>query len=74
MTNKKETEIPKEIQIMLDAQRWCYENDIEHYTRQLVRLFIVIRKNDKVYELELHQNEIENIAKKYKKYSNENKL
>jgi len=62
----KESEIPKEIQIMLDAQNWCRKNDIEHYTRQWVRLFIVIRQNKKVYELELAQNEIEKIATEYK--------
>ena len=69
MTNKKEMEIPKEIEVMLNAQRWCHKNDIEHYTKQLTRLFVVIRKNDKIYELELSKNEIEKIAAEYKKYS-----
>ena len=43
-----ETKIPKEIEVMLNAQRWCRENDIEHYTKEWVRLFIVIRKNKNV--------------------------
>jgi len=63
---EKENEIPKEIQTMLYAQRWCHENNIEHYTRQLVRLFIVIRKNNNIYELELSPKEIELRAKEYK--------
>jgi 23S rRNA A2030 N6-methylase RlmJ len=66
MTKKEEMEIPKEIDVMLNAQRWCRKNDIEHYTKQLIRLFVVIRKNDKIYELELSQNEIEKIAEEYK--------
>jgi hypothetical protein len=63
---KQESKIPKEIQTMLYAQRWCYENNIEHYTRELVRLFVVIRNNNKIYELELSQTEIELRAKEYK--------
>ena len=63
----KETKIPKEIEVMLNAQRWCRENDIEHYTKEWVRLFIVIRKNKKIYELELSQIQIELIAEEFKK-------
>jgi uncharacterized protein (DUF934 family) len=63
---KKENKIPKEIEIMLNAQRWCRENDIEHYTKHIIRLFIVIRQNDKIYELELSQTQIELIAEEYK--------
>ena len=71
MTKKEEMEIPKEIEVMLNAQRWCHKNDIEHYTKQLIRLFVVIRKNDKIYELELSQNEIEKIAEEYKTKKND---
>jgi|TARA_R110002033_G_scaffold117172_1_gene161334 uncharacterized protein (DUF934 family) len=60
-----ETKIPKEIEVMLNAQRWCRENDIEHYTKEWVRLFIVIRKNKNVYELELSQTQIELIAEEF---------
>ena len=60
-----ETKIPKEIEVMLNAQRWCRENDIEHYTKEQVRLFIVIRKNKNVYELELSQTQIELIAEEF---------
>jgi len=63
---KEESKIPKEIEIMLDAQRWCHENDIEHYTKEWIRLFIVIRQNNEIYELELSQTEIELRAKEYK--------
>jgi len=63
----KETKIPKEIEVMLNAQRWCRENDIEHYTKEWIRLFIVIRKNKKIYELELSQIQIELIAEEFKK-------
>jgi len=63
---KEESKIPKEIQTMLYAQRWCHENNIEHYTRELVRLFVVIRNNNKIYELELSPTEIELRAKEYK--------
>jgi sensor histidine kinase YesM len=63
---KEESKILKEIQTMLYAQRWCHENNIEHYTRELVRLFVVIRNNNKIYELELSQTEIELRAKEYK--------
>jgi hypothetical protein len=62
---KTETKIPKEIEVMLNAQRWCRENDIEHYTKEWVRLFIVIRKNKNVYELELSQTQIELIAEEF---------
>ena len=60
-----ETKIPKEIEVMLNAQRWCRENDTEHYTKEWVRLFIVIRKNKNVYELELSQTQIELIAEEF---------
>ena len=60
-----ETKIPKEIEVMLNAQRWCRENDIEHYTKEWIRLFIVIRKNKNVYELELSQTQIELIAEEF---------
>jgi len=63
---EEEIKIPKEIEIMLDAQRWCRENDIEHYTKEWVRLFIVIRQNNEIYELELSQTEIELRAEEYK--------
>ena len=63
---EEEIKIPKEIEIMLDAQRWCRENDIEHYTKEWVRLFIVIRQNNEIYELELTQTEIELRAEEYK--------
>jgi len=63
---KEESKIPKEIELMLDAQRWCRENDIEHYTKEWIRLFIVIRQNNEIYELELSQTEIELRAKEYK--------
>ena len=62
---EKESKIPKEIETMLYAQRWCHENNIEHYTKELVRLFIVIRKNKEIYELELSPTEIELRAKEY---------
>ena len=71
MTKKEEVQIPKEIEIMLNAQRWCHENDIEHYTRELIRLFIVIRRNDEIYELELSQSEIELRAEEYKNKKND---
>jgi RNA polymerase subunit RPABC4/transcription elongation factor Spt4 len=61
----KETEIPKEIGVMLNAQRWCRENDIEHYTKEWIRLFIVIRKNKNIFELELSQTQIEIIAEEF---------
>jgi hypothetical protein len=63
---EEESKIPKEIEVMLDAQRWCGENDIEHYTKEWIRLFIVIRQNNEIYELELSQTEIELRAKEYK--------
>ena len=63
---EEESKIPKEIEVMLDAQRWCRENDIEHYTKEWIRLFIVIRQNNEIYELELSQTEIELRAKEYK--------
>jgi|TARA_R110002110_G_scaffold404272_1_gene622456 hypothetical protein len=63
---KEEFAIPKEIEIMLHSQRWCHNNDIEHYVKEGFRLFIVIRKNNKVYELELSQEETELRAKEYK--------
>ena len=63
---EEEIKIPKEIEIMLDAQRWCRQNDIEHYTKEWIRLFIVIRQNNEIYELELSQTEIELRAEEYK--------
>jgi hypothetical protein len=71
MTKKEEVQIPKEIEIMLNAQRWCRDNDIEHYTRELIRLFIVIRRDDEIYELELSQSEIELRAEEYKNKKND---
>jgi len=63
---KKESKIPKEIEIMLYAQRWLGENDIEFYTKEITRLFVVIRQNNKIHELELSQTEKELRAEEYK--------
>ena len=46
---KKESKIPKQIEVMLYAQRWCGENDIEFYTKEITRLFVVIRQNNEIY-------------------------
>ena len=62
---EEEIKIPKEIEIMLNAQRWCHEKDIEHYTKEVIRLFVVIRQNNEIFELELSQKEIELRAKEY---------
>ena len=56
---KKQSKIPKQIEVMLYAQRWCGENDIEFYTKEITRVFVVIRQNNEIYELELSQTEIE---------------
>ena len=63
---EEKSKIPKEIEVMLNAQRWCRENDIEHYTKEWIRLFIVIRQNNEIYKLELSQTEIELRAEEYK--------
>ena len=55
---------------MLNAQRWCRENDIEHYTKEWIRLFIVIRKNKNIFELELSQTQIEIIAEEFNNNNN----
>jgi len=70
---KKQSKIPKQIEVMLYAQRWCGENDIEFYTKEITRLFVVIRQNNKIYELELSQTEIELRAEEYKKQISESK-
>jgi hypothetical protein len=65
MTKEKKVKIPKWIERMLYSQRWCNNNDIEHYVKEGDRLFIVIRKDNKIHELELSQKEIALRAKEY---------